>query len=118
MTDGARISFRIAPATKAAAMNIASANGLTLAGMVREFLYRYVMTDPEPVRTLPNTRGARTVTVYVGAKLARAARLHAERNNEDLSRPIVEFLTRTVEQWQTETAEKHPTPTPQPTEIP
>lgn len=119
MTDSPRISFRLAPDTRAVATEIATANGLTLAGMVREFLYRYVMTDPEPVRTLPTTRGARTVTVYVGAQLARAARLHAERSNEDLSRPIVEFLTRTVEHWQAETAEKPPTNTaPQPTEIP
>lgn len=116
MSDRPRISFRVPPETKAVATEIARANGLTLAGMVREFLYRYVATDPEPVRTLPNTRGARTVTVYVGAKLARAARLHAERNNEDLSRPIVEFLTRTVEQWQAEPAT--PTKAPQPTETP
>lgn len=118
MTDSPRISFRLAPETRAVATQIAAANGLTLAGLVREFLYRYVATGTRTVRTLPNTRGARTVTVYVGAQLARAARLHAERTNEDLSRPIVEFLTRTAEQWQAETAEKHPDPTPQPTEIP
>lgn len=117
MTDSPRISFRLAPDTRAVATEIAAANGLTLAGLVREFLYRYVATGPEPVRALPNTRGARTVTVYVGAKLARAARLHAERSNEDLSRPIVEFLTRTVEQWQAETAEKpHTSAAPHPTE--
>lgn len=115
----ARVSFRLPPETKEAATLIAADNGLTLAGMVREFLIRYVISDAEPVRTLPNTRGARTCTLYVGAKLARAARLHAERNNEDLSRPIVEFLTRTVEQWQAETAQKPPTTTaPQPTEAP
>jgi antitoxin component of RelBE/YafQ-DinJ toxin-antitoxin module len=95
----ARISFRLAPETKAAATQVAAANGLTLAGMVREFLYRYVMTDTAPVRALPSTRGARPTTLYVGAQLARAARLRAERNGEDLSRPVVEFLTRTVEQW-------------------
>jgi len=117
MTDSPRISFRVPPETKALATEIAAANGLTLAGLVREFLYRYVIADAAPVRKLPNTRGARTVTVYVGAQLARAARLHAERNNEDLSRPIVEFLTRTVEQWQAETAEKpHTSTAAQPTE--
>jgi antitoxin component of RelBE/YafQ-DinJ toxin-antitoxin module len=117
--SGPRVSFRIPPDTKAVAAQIAAANGLTLASMVREFLYRYVATSSEPVRKLPTTRGARPVTLYVGAQLARAARLRAQRNNEDLSRPIVEFLTRTVEQWQAETAEKHPTSTaPQPTEIP
>lgn len=96
---GPRISFRLAPEIKAAATQVAAANGLTLAGMVREFLYRYVMTDAEPVRTLPNQRGARPVSLYVGHNIARAARLRADRNNEDLSRPVVEFLTRTVEQW-------------------
>lgn len=106
-----RISFRINPETKAAATQVAAANGLTLAGMVREFLYRYVMSDAPPVRELPSTRGARTTTLYVGARLARAAKLRAERNDEDLSRPIVEFLTRTVEQWQA----THPdTPTENP----
>jgi antitoxin component of RelBE/YafQ-DinJ toxin-antitoxin module len=116
--SGPRVSFRIPPDTKAVATDIAKANGLTLAGMVREFLYRYILTDAEPVRKLPNNRGARTVTVYVGVPLARAARRHAEHNNEDLSRPIVEFLTRTVEQWQAETAEKpHTSTAPQPTEI-
>lgn len=113
--SGPRISFRIPPETKALATQIAEANGLTLAGMVREFLYRYVVTDAQPVRKLPSTRGARPVTIFVGAQLARAARLHAKRNNEDLSRPIVEFLTRTVEQWQTETAETLNT-APEPTE--
>lgn len=117
--SGPRVSFRLPPDTKAVATQIATANGLTLAGMVSEFLYRYVATDAEPVRKLPNTRGARTVTVYVGAKLARAARLHAERNDEDLSRPIVEFLTRVVEQWQAETAEKpHTSTAPEHQEIP
>lgn len=117
MNPSPRISFRLPPATRAAATEIAAANGLTFAGLVREFLYRYVMTSPEPVRKLPNTRGARIVTVYVGVKLARASRLHAQRNNEDLSRPIVEFLTRTVEQWQAETAEKpHTSAAPHPTE--
>lgn len=115
MTDSPRISFRLPPETRTIATQIAAANGLTFAGLVREFLYRYVMTSTEPVRTLPNTRGARIVTVYVGVKLARAARLHAQRNNEDLSRPIVEFLTRTVEQWQAEAAQN--TPTTAPTEI-
>src|SRR3546814_2251112 len=74
-----RISFRLAPDIKAAAVQVAAENGLTLSGMVREFLYRYILTEPEPIRTLPNTRGAPTVTLYVGSKLARAARLHAER---------------------------------------
>lgn len=96
----ARVSIRISPETKAAATQVAAANGLTLAGMVREFLYRYLMTEAPPVRELPPTRGARIVTLYVGPKLARAARLRAERNGEDLTRPIVEFLTRTVEQAQ------------------
>lgn len=114
--SGPRVSFRLPPDTKAAATQIAAANGLTLAGMVREFLYRYVATGTEPVRNLPNRRGARPVTVYVGAQIARAARLHAERNNEDLSRPIVEFLTRTVEQWQAEPAENPTSTAPQPTE--
>lgn len=118
MNNSPRISFRLPPETRAIATEIAAASGLTFAGMVREFLYRYIMTNPEPVRKLPNTRGARIVTVYVGVRLARASRLHAQRNNEDLSRPIVEFLTRTVEQWQVETAEKPHTPTPQPTETP
>ena len=114
---GPRISFRLSPEIKAAATQVAAANGLTLAGMVREFLYRYVMSDAEPVRKLPNTRGARTVTLYVGHQLARASRLHAERNGEDLSRPVVEFLTRTVEQWERETSQK-PHPTTAPTENP
>lgn len=100
---GARISFRLAPETKAVATEVAAANGLTLAGMVREFLYRYIMTDTTPVRALPSTRGAQPVTLFVGAQLARAARLRAERNGEDLSRPVVEFLTRTVDQWQNST---------------
>lgn len=104
---GPRISFRLAPETKAAATEIAAANGLTLAGMVREFLYRYVLTDTEPVRTLPTTRGAQPVTLFVGAQLARAARLRAERNGEDLSRPVVEFLTRTVDQWHNSTPTEH-----------
>lgn len=117
--SGPRVSFRIPPDTKAVATQIAAANGLTLAGMVREFLYRYVASGSAPARKLPNTRGARPVTIYVGAQLARAARLHAERNNEDLSRPIVEFLTRVVEQWQAETAEKPNTSTAlEPTEAP
>lgn len=117
--SGPRVSFRLPPDTKAVATQIAAANGLTLAGMVREFLFRYVATSSEPVRKLPTTRGARPVTVYVGAKLARAARLRAEHNNEDLSRPIVEFLTRVIEQWQAEPAETpHTSTAPQPTEIP
>lgn len=117
MTDSPRVSFRLNPQTKELATQIAAANGLTLAGMVREFLIRYALSDAEPVRNLPNTRGARTCTLYVGAKLARAARRHAQANNEDLSRPIVEFLTRTVEQWQR--AQETPTITaPEPLEIP
>lgn len=89
-----RISFRLAPETKAAATQVAAANGLTLAGVVREFLHRYIATGTPSTRDLPTTRGARTVTVYVGANLAHAAKLTAARNGEDLSRPIVEFLTR------------------------
>lgn len=117
MTDGARVSFRLNPETKELATRIATDNGMTLAGMVREFLIRYTLTDAEPVRTLPNTRGARTCTLYIGAKLARAARRRAQENDEDLSRPIVEFLTRTVEAWQRE--QETPTTTaPQPQEIP
>lgn len=104
----ARISIRITPETKAAATRVAAANGLTLAGMVREFLYRYLMTDAPPARELPPTRGAEITTVYVGHKLARAARLRAERNGEPLTRPIVEFLHRTVEQ------STHHTPTETP----
>lgn len=118
--SGPRVSFRIPPDTKTIATQIAAANGLTLAGMVREFLYRYIATSSAPARKLPNTRGARTVTIYVGDQIARAARLHAQRSNEDLSRPIVEFLTRTVEKWQSETADDHPTTStaPEPTEAP
>lgn len=104
---GPRISVRLAPEVKAAATQVAAANGLTLAGMVREFLYRYLMTDAAPVRALPNTRGAKIVTLYIGPKLARAARLRAERNGEDLSRPVVEFITRTVKQWQNSTPTEH-----------
>jgi antitoxin component of RelBE/YafQ-DinJ toxin-antitoxin module len=110
----ARISVRISPETKAAATRVAAANGLTLAGMVREFLYRYLLTEAPPVRELPPTRGAQITTLYVGAKLARAARLRAQRNGEDLTRPIVEFLTRTVEQAQQETPTKPTTPTENP----
>lgn len=105
----ARISVRISPETKAAATRVAAANGLTLAGMVREFLYRYVLTNPPPVRELPTRRGARPVTtLYIGHNLARAARLHAARNGEDLSVAVVEFLTRTVQQSHTTTPTENP----------
>jgi hypothetical protein len=90
---------------------VAAAHGLTLAGLVREFLYRYVLTEPAPVRTLPPARGTPVVTFYVGPQLARAAHLRAQRNGEDLSRPIVEFLTTTVQQWEQEHEPHTSTPT-------
>lgn len=96
----ARISFRLHPETKEVATHVAQINGMTLAGMVREFLYRYVLTEPPAVRSLPTTRGGTVTTLFIGHKLAQSARIVAERNNEDLSRPIVEFLTQVATQWQ------------------
>lgn len=97
--NSARISFRILPETKRVAAQAARANGMSTSGMVRWFLARYVQAAHADVRNLPTTRGAVPTSVFVGTDLANQARAVAARNGEDLSRPIVEFLTDVATQW-------------------
>lgn len=99
--NSARISFRILPDTKRVAAQAARANGMSTSGMVRWFLARYVLAAPPGVRNLPTTRGAVPTSVFVGTELADRARAVAAQNGEDLSRPIVEFLTDVATQWAT-----------------